>query len=374
MELFRAVQVPSYREFALPSIFIHILFTCSMIRHFCLIVSLLFSVLTVTAQDVHLTESESIPIQNADVPLDIVNFAQQTGQDSLVIADASGRLALFIEGTYSADLGKQGEGPCEHRSVLSTDHQASWVFGLDRSQQRLLAYDLGSAQCIGQIQSSNLRRATGLASGATELFATRGQYTSQTDSDTPLFFRIHRDSSTDNALTSGEEDHSVESLSFTLDDLNPVQLPTFLNIRTPLKKHDKSVYASFPLSPKIVKYNTENDQFSSFEVDISLPTTHEVESIPQDNPQELLRMVRDDIEFIEHIQVQGDYLIIGSRRGTGPEGQWRIQFYDQNGEKYGEYVLEEKIVTITDEHIVQLVTDGDQDAVYTVVKTPYTIP
>jgi hypothetical protein len=140
-----------------------------------------------------------------------------------------------------------------------------------------------------------------------------------------------------------------------------------------MEKYGTSVYATFPLSPKIVQYNIENDRFSSFEVDIALPADHEVESI-ENEPQRLFRMVRDDIEFIEHIQMKGEYIVIGSRRGSGSEGQWRVQFYDRNGEKHSEHVFDNQIITITDEDIVQLVTNEDQDNVYTVVETPYTVP
>lgn len=322
-----------------------------------------FSVFNVTAQSIEIGSPQQVPIQDADAPLDAVHFVQPVGQDSLVIADGAGRLALFVDGAYTTDLGKRGQGPCEHQSILTTDHYSSLLFGLDRGQQRVLAYNAESGTCLGQIQSSDLRRVTGLASTESNLFLTRGQYTAQTEPDTPLFFSVQRD---------GAGGSVVAEASFTLEDLDPVPFPVPLNVRTPVEAHGTSVYFALPLSPKIVRYDRETERFSSFEIDLSLPASNEIESLSE--PEDILPMVESDIEFVEHLHITDDHVVVASRRGTGADGVWRVQVYDHDGTKHHEHEFEDQVVGITEEDILQLVTDETADTVYMMVNVPYTLP
>ncbi|MES3628628.1 MAG: hypothetical protein PPP56_00510 [Longimonas sp.] len=340
------------------------------VSNFILIVLFLSGLLvfSVHAQSIEVGDPHQVSIQDADAPLDAVHFVQPVGQDSLVIADGAGRLTLFVDGAYVTDLGEQGQGPCEHQSILTTSRYASLLFGLDRGQQRLLAYDSESGACLGQIQSSDLRRATGLASTESNLFLTRGQYTSQTESDTPLFFRVEREQTVEDGPAEGTV---VVEASFTLADLDPVLLPVPLSVRTPVETHGTSVYFALPLSSKIVRYDRETERFSSFEMDLALPTDDEVESLA---PEDLLPLVESDIEFVEHLHVTDDHVVVASRRGTGADGVWRVQVYDHGGAKQGMQTFEHQIVSLTEEYIVQLVTGETEDAVYTVRQVPYVLP
>ena len=322
----------------------------------------------VNAQSIEIGAPQQVPIQDAESPLDTVHFVEPVGQDSLVIADGAGRLALFVDGAYVTDLGEQGQGPCEHQAILTTSRYASLLFGLDRGQQRLLAYDSESGACLGQIQSSDLRRATGLASTESNLFLTRGQYTSQTESDTPLFFRVEREQTVEDGPAEGTV---VVEASFTLADLDPVLLPVPLSVRTPVETHGTSVYFALPLSSNIARYDRETEQFSSFEIDLALPTDDEVASLA---PEDLLPLVELDIEFVEHLHVTDDHVVVASRRGTGADGVWRVQVYDHNGTKQADQTVDHQIVDLTGEHIVQLVTEETEDAVYTVRQVPYALP
>lgn len=340
------------------------------VSNFILIVLFLLgsSVFSVYAQS-EMGALQQVPIQDAEAPLDAVHFVEPIGEDSLIIADGTGRLALFVDGAYATDLGEQGQGPCEHQSMLATDRYTSLVFGLDRSQQRILAYDAASGACLGQIQSSDLRRATGLASAESNLFLTRGQYTSQTESDTPLFFRVDREQEVEGEPVEGAV---VVEASFTLADLDPVLLPVPISVRTPVETHGTSVYFALPLSPKIVRYDRETEQFSSFEIDLALPTDDEVASLA---PEDLLSLVEREIEFVEHLHVTDDHhVVVASRRGTGADGVWRVQVYDHNGTKQADQTVEHQIVDLTGEHILQLVTGETEDTVYTVRQVPYALP
>lgn len=313
-----------------------------------------------------------MPIQDAESPLDAVHFVEPVGQDSLVIADGAGRLALFVDGAYATDLGKQGRGPCEHQSILTTGRYASLLFALDRGQQRLLAYDSESGACLGQIQSSDLRRATGLASTESNLFLARGQYTSQTEPDTPLFFRVEREQEAEDEPAEGSV---VVETSFTLADLDPLSFPVPLSVRTPVETHGASVYFALPLSPKIIRYNRETERFSSFEMDLALPASSEIESLSE--PENILPIVESDIEFVEHLHVTDDHVVVASRRGTGADAVWRVQVYDHNGTKQAAQTVEHQIVHLTGAHIMQLVTEETEeteDAVYTISKVPYALP
>lgn len=310
-----------------------------------------------------------MPIQDADAPLDAVHFVEPVGQDSLVIADGTGRLVLFVDGMYATDLGEQGRGPCEHQSILATDHYETLLFGLDRGQQRLLAYDSASGECVGQIQSANIRRTTGLASTESNLFLARGQYTSQTEPGTPLFFLVEREQAAEDEPAEGSV---VVETSFTLADLDPLSFPVPLSVRTPVETHGPSVYFALPLSPKIIRYNRETERFSSFEMDLSLPASSEIESLSK--PEDILPIVESDIEFVEHLHVTDDHVIVASRRGTGVDGVWRVQVYDHNGTKQAAQTVAHQIVHLTGAHIIQLVTEETEDAVYTISKVPYTLP
>lgn len=326
------------------------------------------SVFSVYAQSIEMGAPQQVPIQDAEVPLDAVHFVEPIGEDSLVIADGTGRLALFVDGAYATDLGEQGQGPCEHQSILATDRYEALLFGLDRGQQRLLAYDAASGACLGQIQSSDLRRATGLASTESNLFLTRGQYTSQTESDTPLFFRVEREQTVEDGPAEGTV---VVEASFTLADLDPVLLPVPLSVRTPVETHGTSVYFALPLSSKIVRYDRETERFSSFGVNLALPTADEVASLA---PEDLLPLVESDIEFVEHLHVTDDHVVVASRRGTGPDGVWRVQVYDHGGAKQGVHTFERQIVSLTEKYIVQLMTGETEETVYTVSNLPYALP
>jgi hypothetical protein len=327
-----------------------------------------FGVVNVDAQSIETGTPQQVPLQDAEAPLDAVHFVEPVGQDSLVIADRAGRLALFVDGAYATDLGEQGQGPCEHQSILTTSRYASLLFGLDRGQQRLLAYDSESGACIGQIQSSDLRRATGLASTESNLFLARGQYASQAEPDTPLFFRVEREQETEDEPVEGTV---VVETSFTLADLDPALLPVPLSVRTPVETHGASVYFALPLSSKIVRYDRETERFSSFEIDLALPTADEVASLAL---EDLLPLVDRDIEFVEHLHVTDNHVVVASRRGTGADGVWRVQVYDHNGTKQADQTVEHQIVYLTGEHIMQLVIEETEEAVYTVSKVPYTLP
>ncbi|MFO8231189.1 MAG: hypothetical protein R6U20_00855 [Longimonas sp.] len=321
------------------------------------------------AQSIETGAPQQVPIQDAESPLDAVHFVEPVGQDSLVIADGAGRLALFVDGAYATDLGEQGRGPCEHQSILTTSRYASLLFALDRGQQRLLAYDSESGACLGQIQSSDLRRTTGLASTESNLFLARGQYTSQTEPDTPLFFRVEREQEAEDEPAEGSV---VVETSFTLADLDPLSFPVPLSVRTPVETHGASVYFALPLSPKIIRYNRETERFSSFEMDLALPASSEVESLSE--PENILPIVESDIEFVEHLHVTDDHVVVASRRGTGADAVWRVQVYDHNGTKQAAQTVEHQIVHLTGAHIMQLVTEETEDAVYTISKVPYALP
>lgn len=340
------------------------------LSNFILVVLFLSSswVFGVHAQSIELGAPQQVPIQDTEAPLNAVNFVQPVGQDSLVIADRAGRLALFVNGAYATDLGEQGQGPCEHQSILTTGRYASLLFGLDRGQQRVLAYNFASGACTGQMQTSEVHRATGLASTESNLFLARGQYTSQTEPDTPLFFRVEREQEVEDEPAEGSV---VVETSFTLADLDPVSFPVPLSVRTPVETHETSVYFALPLSPKIVRYDREAEQFSSFEIDLALPTADEVASLA---PEDLLPLVESDIEFVEHLHVTDDHVVVASRRGTGADGVWRVQVYDHDGTKQAAQTVEHQIVHLTGAHIMQLLTEETEDVVYTVSKVPYTLP
>ncbi|PEN06196.1 hypothetical protein CRI93_10235 [Longimonas halophila] len=218
------------------------------------------------------------------------------------------------------------------------------------------------------MQTSEVHRATGLASTESNLFLARGQYTSQTEPDTPLFFRVEREQEVEDEPAEGSV---VVETSFTLADLDPVSFPVPLSVRTPVETHETSVYFALPLSPKIVRYDREAEQFSSFEIDLALPTADEVASLA---PEDLLPLVESDIEFVEHLHVTDDHVVVASRRGTGADGVWRVQVYDHDGTKQAAQTVEHQIVHLTGAHIMQLLTEETEDVVYTVSKVPYTLP
>ncbi|MDZ7773110.1 MAG: 6-bladed beta-propeller [Balneolaceae bacterium] len=191
-------------------------------------------------------------------PLDTVMMIEAVGDSALIVVDAQPSVGYFANHVMTRTYGRIGRGPCEYLEISNIDTNSDSLFVLDSAQAKIIAYNLNTAECLGETSHPILQRAHYLERLDGSYLTGRIYYRVGTPDSTVLLKLVH-------------DNGTVEDLSLTKGEVNPVPVRFPFDLQgINFARYGNRIYAAFPLSGMLAKLDLETHKISTYSMDLVL--------------------------------------------------------------------------------------------------------
>lgn len=297
--------------------------------------------------------TDTAVVNDARTPLKGINNLEYVAPDTLVIVDGTNNV-FVARGSWTLErLGQHGDAPCSYRSIVALAYEPPLLYLSDRNRAQILAYDLRTLECVGEVQHEGIRNFSGIARHDGSMFGVRGTLTSESADDTPILLQV--------------DGQALEELPITKGMIPADWFPMPIIISTPLREVEGALHFVLPFSNSLVRYDVSTQETELFPVQLGVPG-----EVDPSDMQALIAALNEKTDLVFGLDLLENSIAITSKRGEEEAAVWTVRFYDRRGFRYlGEYESTDRIIHVNDERIQTLYLDIDSEEPYRIVSLYY---